>query len=105
MREKNHQKLQHMMMVLSARSDCESNCSISIPTGESGSGKTVTSNVIMKMLVYLGRAPYRNIEDKILQINPVLEAFGNAPTRLNDNSSRYFNFFLFHWCLRIYIGL
>lgn len=30
-------------------------------TGESGAGKTVTSNVIMKMLVYLGRAPYRYI--------------------------------------------
>lgn len=58
-------------------------------TGESGSGKTVTSNVVMKMLVYLGRAPHRNIEDKILQINPILEAFGNAKTRWNDNSSRF----------------
>lgn len=58
-------------------------------TGESGAGKTVTSNVLMKMLVYLGRAPYRNIEDKILQINPILEAFGNSPTPLNHNSSRF----------------
>ncbi len=28
-------------------------------TGESGAGKTVSCNVVMKMLVYLGRAPYR----------------------------------------------
>lgn len=61
-------------------------------TGESGSGKTMTSDYIMKMLVYLGRAPNRNIEEKILQINPVLEAFGNAKTPLNDNSSRFAKF-------------
>ncbi len=28
-------------------------------TGESGAGKTITCNMLMKMLVYLGRAPYR----------------------------------------------
>ena len=61
-------------------------------TGESGAGKTMTADYIMKMLVYLGRAPNRNIEDKILQINPVLEAFGNAKTVLNDNSSRFAKF-------------
>ena len=61
-------------------------------TGESGAGKTMTADYIMKMLVYLGRAPNRNIEDKILQINPVLEAFGNAQTALNDNSSRFAKF-------------
>ena len=61
-------------------------------TGESGAGKTMTADYIMKMLVYLGRAPNRNIESKILQINPVLEAFGNAKTVLNDNSSRFAKF-------------
>jgi len=40
------------------------------------------------MLVYLGRAPYRNIEDKILQIPIIMEAFGNAGTVLNENATR-----------------
>ena len=47
-------------------------------SGESGAGKTVTANLVTKMLVYLGQAPQRNIEEKILQIHPILEAFGNA---------------------------
>ncbi|KAE8752070.1 hypothetical protein FOCC_FOCC001232, partial [Frankliniella occidentalis] len=58
-------------------------------SGESGAGKTVSANLLLKQLVYLGKAPNRNLEKRILQVNPVMEAFGNAQTGINSNSSRF----------------
>ncbi|XP_077302736.1 myosin-IIIa-like isoform X2 [Arctopsyche grandis] len=58
-------------------------------SGESGAGKTESANLLLKQLVYLAKAPNRNLEDRILQVNPIMEAFGNARTGINANSSRF----------------
>ncbi|CAF4264948.1 unnamed protein product [Rotaria sp. Silwood2] len=58
-------------------------------SGESGSGKTQSANFLVKQLTFLGNAPNKSLQEKILQINPLIEGFGNARTIINDNSSRF----------------
>lgn len=60
-------------------------------SGESGAGKTVAAKYIMNYVARVsgGGDRVRHLKDVILESNPLLEAFGNAKSVRNNNSSRF----------------
>nr|XP_055038239.1 myosin-IIIa isoform X2 [Misgurnus anguillicaudatus] len=58
-------------------------------SGESGSGKTESAHLLVQQLTILGKANNQSLQEKILLVNSLVEAFGNACTVFNDNSSRF----------------
>lgn len=65
-----------------------------VVSGESGSGKTETNKHLMHYLAFRSKSESlgNDLATSILQANPVLEAFGNAKTSRNNNSSRFGKF-------------
>lgn len=66
-------------------------------SGESGAGKTETCKLFMKQLLAVansrsGEIRKNALDEDILSMNPLLEAFGNAKTAMNANSSRFGKF-------------
>ena len=72
-----------------------------IISGESGAGKSESAKLILKHLAFCSTAPSDDgspgVEDKILASSPPLEAFGNAKTPMNNNSSRYGKFIMLNF--------
>ncbi|CAJ0592148.1 unnamed protein product [Cylicocyclus nassatus] len=76
-------------------------------TGELGAGKTENTKKVIAYLALVGASQTNkkdakdkknvSLEDQIVQTNPVLEAFGNAKTVRNNNSSRFGKFIRVHF--------
>ena len=72
-------------------------------SGESGAGKTWSAWQCFSYIAEVAGSE-NNVESKILKANPILEAFGNAKTTRNNNSSRFGKWIEVHFDLAGHVG-
>ena len=74
-----------------------------IVSGESGAGKTETAKRFLQYLAYAAtrgsNSSSHGLEERVLATSPLLEAFGNSQTVINNNSSRYGKFLMLQFDL------